>query len=266
MIGPKRLISGINKESDESASVSEPQPSTSGFTGITPEETLQRRFHGLCACFFINALRDGVPGAPRHHAGKQAVQLPHAQLIAMTLDGLQVRIQDTEPELAVCEPEVICQVLQEETRSWQAANLLRDVMGVDAMGQHVGTVIHLPSLTELHGQDSLCGDIAWHFGGKLSEGRRAAADAVSFELGWGVSGVRVLHERRWCIQKPVGLRDTLQRLTSMPFMSTLECAFTKGCCTFTATSRPSFSVARCTWASDAAPSGLGSNSTNKSSG
>ncbi|MPC42851.1 hypothetical protein E2C01_036482 [Portunus trituberculatus] len=36
-MAPKRLISGENNESSESASVSEPQPSTSGFTGITPD-------------------------------------------------------------------------------------------------------------------------------------------------------------------------------------------------------------------------------------
>ncbi|MPC59826.1 hypothetical protein E2C01_053854 [Portunus trituberculatus] len=36
-MAPKRLIGGENKESSESASVSEPQPSTSGFTGITPD-------------------------------------------------------------------------------------------------------------------------------------------------------------------------------------------------------------------------------------
>ncbi|MPC96901.1 hypothetical protein E2C01_092182 [Portunus trituberculatus] len=35
-MAPKRLISGENKESNTSANVSEPQPSTSGFTGITP--------------------------------------------------------------------------------------------------------------------------------------------------------------------------------------------------------------------------------------
>ncbi|MPD03947.1 hypothetical protein E2C01_099607 [Portunus trituberculatus] len=42
-MAPKRLIGGENKESSDSASVSEPQPSTSGFTGITPGEKLQRR-------------------------------------------------------------------------------------------------------------------------------------------------------------------------------------------------------------------------------
>ncbi|MPC47768.1 hypothetical protein E2C01_041526 [Portunus trituberculatus] len=45
-MAPKRLISGENKESGENASVSEPQPSISGFTGITSRETLQRCFHG----------------------------------------------------------------------------------------------------------------------------------------------------------------------------------------------------------------------------
>ncbi|MPC47504.1 hypothetical protein E2C01_041253 [Portunus trituberculatus] len=40
-MAPKRHISGENKESGKSASVSEPQHSTSGFTGITPGETLQ---------------------------------------------------------------------------------------------------------------------------------------------------------------------------------------------------------------------------------
>ncbi|MPC59029.1 hypothetical protein E2C01_053044 [Portunus trituberculatus] len=44
-MAPKRLISGENKESGESESVSEPQPSTSGFTGITPGKMLQRHFH-----------------------------------------------------------------------------------------------------------------------------------------------------------------------------------------------------------------------------
>ncbi|MPC51978.1 hypothetical protein E2C01_045837 [Portunus trituberculatus] len=43
-MAPKRLISGENKESGESASVSEPQPSTSGFTEITPGEKLQDIF------------------------------------------------------------------------------------------------------------------------------------------------------------------------------------------------------------------------------
>ncbi|MPD06666.1 hypothetical protein E2C01_102490 [Portunus trituberculatus] len=36
----KRLISDENKESSERANVSEPQPSTTGFTGITPREKL----------------------------------------------------------------------------------------------------------------------------------------------------------------------------------------------------------------------------------
>ncbi|MPC88854.1 hypothetical protein E2C01_083776 [Portunus trituberculatus] len=40
MMAPKRLSSDENKESGESASVSEPQPSSSGFTGITPGEKL----------------------------------------------------------------------------------------------------------------------------------------------------------------------------------------------------------------------------------
>ncbi|MPC86959.1 hypothetical protein E2C01_081804 [Portunus trituberculatus] len=44
-MAPKRLISDENMKSGESASVSEPQHSTSGFTGITLE-TLQRHFHG----------------------------------------------------------------------------------------------------------------------------------------------------------------------------------------------------------------------------
>ncbi|MPC74695.1 hypothetical protein E2C01_069068 [Portunus trituberculatus] len=43
-MAPKRLISDENKESGESVSVSEPNPFTSGFTGITPGEKLQRRF------------------------------------------------------------------------------------------------------------------------------------------------------------------------------------------------------------------------------
>ncbi|MPC25019.1 hypothetical protein E2C01_018117 [Portunus trituberculatus] len=36
-MAPKRLIDGENKESIESASVGESHPSTSGFTGITPD-------------------------------------------------------------------------------------------------------------------------------------------------------------------------------------------------------------------------------------
>ncbi|MPC15517.1 hypothetical protein E2C01_008310 [Portunus trituberculatus] len=36
-MAPKRLTNGENKESSESASVSEPHPSTTGFTGITPD-------------------------------------------------------------------------------------------------------------------------------------------------------------------------------------------------------------------------------------
>ncbi|MPC61280.1 hypothetical protein E2C01_055348 [Portunus trituberculatus] len=43
-MAPKRLISGENKESGESASVSEPPHSISGFTGITPEEKLKNMF------------------------------------------------------------------------------------------------------------------------------------------------------------------------------------------------------------------------------
>ncbi|MPC62400.1 hypothetical protein E2C01_056485 [Portunus trituberculatus] len=35
-MAPKRLTSGENKEASESVSVSEPQPSTSGFKGTTP--------------------------------------------------------------------------------------------------------------------------------------------------------------------------------------------------------------------------------------
>ncbi|MPC89077.1 hypothetical protein E2C01_084006 [Portunus trituberculatus] len=41
---PKRHNSDENKESGESASVSEPQHSTSGFTGIMPGEKLPRIF------------------------------------------------------------------------------------------------------------------------------------------------------------------------------------------------------------------------------
>ncbi|MPC39786.1 hypothetical protein E2C01_033335 [Portunus trituberculatus] len=40
----KRLSSDENKESGESASVSEPQHSISGFTGITTGEKLQKMF------------------------------------------------------------------------------------------------------------------------------------------------------------------------------------------------------------------------------
>ncbi|MPC47134.1 hypothetical protein E2C01_040869 [Portunus trituberculatus] len=43
-MAPKRLISGDNKESGETASVSEPQNSINGFTGITQGEKLQRLF------------------------------------------------------------------------------------------------------------------------------------------------------------------------------------------------------------------------------
>ncbi|MPC33787.1 hypothetical protein E2C01_027150 [Portunus trituberculatus] len=41
---PKRLSSDENKESDESASVSDPQHSISGFTGISPGVKLQHTF------------------------------------------------------------------------------------------------------------------------------------------------------------------------------------------------------------------------------
>ncbi|MPC35395.1 hypothetical protein E2C01_028817 [Portunus trituberculatus] len=41
----KSLISGENKESGKSARVCELQPSTSGFTGITPGDKVQRCFH-----------------------------------------------------------------------------------------------------------------------------------------------------------------------------------------------------------------------------
>lgn len=44
----------------------------------------------------------------------------------------------------------------------KTTNLLRDIMGVDAIGQHVGAVIHLPTLAELHGQYSLCGERPLH--------------------------------------------------------------------------------------------------------
>ncbi|MPC38228.1 hypothetical protein E2C01_031732 [Portunus trituberculatus] len=39
-MAPKRLNNGENKEPSESANVIEPQPSTSGFTGITPGDKL----------------------------------------------------------------------------------------------------------------------------------------------------------------------------------------------------------------------------------
>ncbi|MPC68219.1 hypothetical protein E2C01_062415 [Portunus trituberculatus] len=39
-MAPMSFISGENKESSETASVSEPQPSTSGFTGISPGDKL----------------------------------------------------------------------------------------------------------------------------------------------------------------------------------------------------------------------------------
>ncbi|MPC65253.1 hypothetical protein E2C01_059387 [Portunus trituberculatus] len=51
-----------------------------------------------------------------------------------------------------------------------------------------------------------------HFGGMLSEGRRVAADAVIV-----LKGVRCacfVHERRWYIQKPVGLCD-MARLSNL---------------------------------------------------
>ncbi|MPC58829.1 hypothetical protein E2C01_052838 [Portunus trituberculatus] len=41
---PKGLISDENKKTGESASVSEPQLSTRGFTGITPGQKLQKHF------------------------------------------------------------------------------------------------------------------------------------------------------------------------------------------------------------------------------
>ncbi|MPC54605.1 hypothetical protein E2C01_048527 [Portunus trituberculatus] len=43
-MAPKRVICDENKESSESASVSEPQPSTSGFIRITPGEKLPEIF------------------------------------------------------------------------------------------------------------------------------------------------------------------------------------------------------------------------------
>ncbi|MPC73441.1 hypothetical protein E2C01_067770 [Portunus trituberculatus] len=43
-MAPKRLNSDENKESGESASVSEPKHSISGFTGITPREKLRDTF------------------------------------------------------------------------------------------------------------------------------------------------------------------------------------------------------------------------------
>ncbi|MPC28885.1 hypothetical protein E2C01_022099 [Portunus trituberculatus] len=47
-MAPKRLISDENKEFSGSASVSEPQPSTSGFTGITPgEKWMGAEIHGM---------------------------------------------------------------------------------------------------------------------------------------------------------------------------------------------------------------------------
>ena len=61
------------------------------------------------------------------------------------------------------------------------------------------------------------------------------------------------------------LNDSTSVPTSIVFMSTNVCALTRGCCTLTATTVPSFRVARCTWANDAAPRGSGSNSTNSSS-
>lgn len=45
-----------------------------------------------CACLLIYALGYGVPGAACHHAGKQAIQLPNTQLVAMSLNGLKVSI------------------------------------------------------------------------------------------------------------------------------------------------------------------------------
>ncbi|MPC86690.1 hypothetical protein E2C01_081526 [Portunus trituberculatus] len=61
----------------------------------------------------------------------------------------------------------------------------------------------------------MLGDIAGRFGGKLSEGRQAAVDAV-IVLNRGVSGARVVHERRWCIEKRVGLRDTAVNFGAEP--------------------------------------------------
>lgn len=47
----------------------------------------------LCrASLLVDALGDGVPGAASHHAGKQAIQLPNTQLVAVVLDGLQVSV------------------------------------------------------------------------------------------------------------------------------------------------------------------------------
>ncbi|MPC90110.1 hypothetical protein E2C01_085079 [Portunus trituberculatus] len=43
-MAPKRLNSAENKESGDSASVSETQPSISGFTGTTPGEKLPKTF------------------------------------------------------------------------------------------------------------------------------------------------------------------------------------------------------------------------------
>lgn len=40
----------------------------------------------------------------------------------------------------------------------EAANLLGDIMCVNAVGHHVGAIVHLATLTELHGQNSLGGE------------------------------------------------------------------------------------------------------------
>lgn len=40
----------------------------------------------------------------------------------------------------------------------EAANLPGDIVCVDAVGHHVGAIVHLTALTELHGQHSLGGE------------------------------------------------------------------------------------------------------------
>uniref|UniRef100_A0A182QGP0 Uncharacterized protein n=1 Tax=Anopheles farauti TaxID=69004 RepID=A0A182QGP0_9DIPT len=75
----------------------------------------------------------------------------------------------------------------------------------------------------------------------------------------------IFSHRHWNL-KSGNVHATSFTSTSIVLMSTIELPLTYGCCTFTATSRPSRSVARCTWASDAVPSGSGSNDSNSSFG
>ncbi|MPC49139.1 hypothetical protein E2C01_042933 [Portunus trituberculatus] len=60
-MAPKRLISCENKESSE-CSVCEPQPSTSGFTGIIPGESYEDIFVDA------NSTTDDLPPPPHSSA------------------------------------------------------------------------------------------------------------------------------------------------------------------------------------------------------